>query len=103
MITYKKVNIKQAQIVGEALYHLPESATRARALKALYELTEMAEGTQGRLKELRRIYYDLKIHTNDTGTVKILDQVNSPFWWALFESELQALEAFHCYYQETHP
>ena len=104
MTTYKQVNIRQAVIIGEALHHLAQGTTRTRALVALRELTEMAERAcgehaTGRLDELRKLYPDLKVYEYvDTGAVKLMDQKNTPFWWALFASEQDALEAYHCFF-----
>lgn len=50
-----------------------------------------------RLDELRKLYPDLKVYEYvETGAVKLLDLPNTPFWWALFASELDAREAYHC-------
>ena len=51
-MTQKKVNIRQAVIIGEALFHLPEGTTRRNALFALRQLTTMLEEAEA---EIRRI------------------------------------------------
>lgn len=51
-MSVEKVTIKQAIVIGEALYHLGMGSTRRNALLALVELTDMVKSLQ---KEVRRL------------------------------------------------